>query len=55
MNIKEKMQKCQQIAKKRLIKFKELQRQKVKFNGYAFKENDLALLNIQNRQKGHMK
>jgi hypothetical protein len=36
MDIKQKMQSCQQIAKERLMKFKELQRQKVKCNEYVF-------------------
>jgi hypothetical protein len=35
----------------RLIKFKEAQRQKVQFNEYMFKENGLALLKVENRQK----
>jgi hypothetical protein len=51
MDIKQKMQSCQQIAKEILIKFTDLQRQKVKFNEYAFKENGLALLKVENRQK----
>jgi hypothetical protein len=51
LEIKQKLQNCQQIARERLIKFKELQKQKVKFNEYEFKENDLALLKIENRQK----
>ncbi|PNF16929.1 hypothetical protein B7P43_G03694 [Cryptotermes secundus] len=45
------MQTCQQLAKERLIKFKESQGQKVKSNSYEFMENDLALLRIENRQK----
>jgi hypothetical protein len=49
--IKQKMQNCQQVARERLIKFKELQRQNVKSNGYDFKENDLVLLKIENRLK----
>jgi hypothetical protein len=36
------VQNCQQVAQERLIKFRESQRQKVKFNDYDFKENDLA-------------
>jgi hypothetical protein len=61
IDIKRKMQHCQQIAKETLIKFTEAQRQKVKFNEYSFKENDLALLKVENRHKldrygkGHMK
>ncbi|PNF18384.1 hypothetical protein B7P43_G12483 [Cryptotermes secundus] len=51
LEIKQKMQTCQQLAKERLIKFKESQGQKVKSNSYEFKENDLALLRIENRQK----
>jgi hypothetical protein len=45
------MQNCQQIAKEKLIRFKESQKQKVKSSGYDFKENALALLKIENRQK----
>jgi hypothetical protein len=51
MEIKHKMQNCQQLAKERLIKFKEAQSQKVKFNEHVFKENDLVLLRIETRQK----
>jgi hypothetical protein len=51
MEIKYMMQNCQQLAKEILIKFKEAQRQKVQFNEYVFKENDLALLKVENRQK----
>ncbi|PNF41072.1 hypothetical protein B7P43_G06245 [Cryptotermes secundus] len=51
MDIKQKMQSCQQIAKERLIKFKEAQKEKVKCNEYLFKENDLALLKVESRQK----
>jgi hypothetical protein len=39
LEIKQKMQNCQQIARERLMKFKEPQRQKVEFNDYEFKEN----------------
>jgi hypothetical protein len=45
------MQNCQQIARERLMKFKESQKQKVEFNEYEFEENDLALLKLQHRQK----
>jgi hypothetical protein len=45
------MQNCQQTARERLIKFKESQREKVKSNDHEFKENDLAVLKIDNRQK----
>jgi transposase InsO family protein len=50
-DIKYKMQNCQQLARERLIKFKELQRLKVKSNSHDFKENDLALLRVENKQK----
>jgi hypothetical protein len=45
------MQNCHQTARERLIKFKELQRQRVKSNIPDFKENDLALLKVENKQK----
>jgi hypothetical protein len=45
------MQKCQQVARERLIKFKESQRQKVKYTDHDFKENNLALLKVESRQK----
>jgi hypothetical protein len=51
LDIKQKMQNCQQIARERLIKFKESQREKVSFNSYEFKVNDLVLLRTENRQK----
>jgi hypothetical protein len=51
LDIKQKMQNCQQIAKERLMQFKKLQRQRVGFNSHEFKENDLVLLRIENRQK----
>jgi hypothetical protein len=51
LEIKHKMQSCQQLAKERLVKFKEAQRDRVKSNEHCFKENDLALLKIENRQK----
>jgi hypothetical protein len=51
LEIKQKMQNCQQIARERLMKFKESQRQKVEFNDYEFKENELALLKVEHRQK----
>jgi hypothetical protein len=50
-DIKYKMQNCQQVARERLIKFKESQKEKVKSYDYEFKENDLALLRVENRQK----
>jgi hypothetical protein len=45
------MQNCHQVAKERLIKFKESQREKVKSNDYDFNEKDLVLLKVENRQK----
>jgi RNase H-fold protein (predicted Holliday junction resolvase) len=51
LGIKQKMQNCQQIARERLIKFKELQSQRVRSNCYEFKESDLALLRVEARQK----
>jgi hypothetical protein len=51
LDIKQRMQNCQQIARKKLIKFKESQREKVSFNNYEFQVNDLVLLRIENRQK----
>jgi hypothetical protein len=51
LEIKNRMQNCQHIARERLIKFKEMQKEKVKSNGCDFKENDLVLLRIENRQK----
>jgi hypothetical protein len=51
LGIKQKMQNCQQIARERLIKFKELQSQRVKSNCYEFKENDLVLLRVESRHK----
>ncbi|PNF38366.1 hypothetical protein B7P43_G08976, partial [Cryptotermes secundus] len=42
LEIKHKMQNCQQIARERLIEFKEAQRQRVKSNEYDFKVNDLV-------------
>jgi hypothetical protein len=51
LEIKQKMQNCNQIARERLVKFKELQAQKVKFNDHDFKENDLALLKVESRHK----
>jgi hypothetical protein len=50
-DIKYKMQNYQQLARERLIKFKESQRLKVKSNSHDFKENDLALLKVENKQK----
>jgi hypothetical protein len=51
LEIKRKMQNCQQLAKERLVKFKEAQGQKVKSNEYNFNTNDLVLLRIETRQK----
>jgi hypothetical protein len=51
LQIKSRMQNCQQIARERLMKFKEIQQQKVKHNDYTFKESDLVLLRVENRQK----
>jgi hypothetical protein len=51
LEIKHRLQTCQQLAKERLIKFKETQREKVRSHDYMFKENDLALLKVENRQK----
>jgi hypothetical protein len=51
MDIKYKMQGCQRLAKERLIKFKEVQKQKVKSNEREFKENYLVLLRVEARQK----
>jgi hypothetical protein len=50
-DIKYKMQNCQQVARERLVKFKESQKEKVKSYDHEFKENDLALLRVQNRKK----
>jgi hypothetical protein len=44
---KQRMQSCQQIAREKLIKFKELQRERVSFNNYEFQVNDLVLLRIE--------
>jgi hypothetical protein len=41
LKIKRKMQNCQQIARERLVKFKETQSQKVKSNDYNFNKNAL--------------
>jgi hypothetical protein len=51
LEIKRKMQNCQQLAKERLMKFKETQSQKVKSNDYNFNKNDLVLLREETRQK----
>jgi hypothetical protein len=51
LEIKRKMQNCQQLAKERLIKFKEMQSQKVKSNEYKRNKNDLVLLRVETRQK----
>jgi hypothetical protein len=40
-----------QPNRKRLVKFKELQAQKVKFNDHDFEENDFILLKVENRHK----
>jgi hypothetical protein len=50
LEIKIKMQNCQQIARDRLIKFKEMQQQKVKLNEYEFKDNTLVLLRVEKRK-----
>ncbi|PNF37360.1 hypothetical protein B7P43_G17830 [Cryptotermes secundus] len=51
MDIKQKMQSCQQMAREKLIKFKESQREKVSFSNHEFQVNDLVLLKVENRQK----
>jgi hypothetical protein len=51
LSIKQKIQNCQQLARERLIRFKETQGHKVDSNGYEFKENDLVLLRAETRQK----
>jgi hypothetical protein len=51
LEIKHKMQNCQQLARERLVKFKESQGQKVKSNEYEFKKDDLVLLRVEQRQK----
>jgi hypothetical protein len=51
LEIKHKMQNCQQQARERLMKFKEAQGQKVKSNEYSFKDNYLVLLRVETRQK----
>jgi hypothetical protein len=51
LGIKHKMQLCHQVAKERLVKFKEKQREQVKYNEESFKENDLLLLRVEARQK----
>jgi hypothetical protein len=51
LEIKGKMQHCQKIARERLVKCKEAQREKVKSNECDFKENDLVLLKVENGQK----
>ena len=51
MDIKHKMQSCQQTAIEKLIKFKESQREKVSFSSHEFQVNDLVFLRIENRQK----
>jgi hypothetical protein len=45
------MQNSEQVAKERLIKFKESQRRMVKSNDYEFKEIDLVHMKIEKRQK----
>jgi hypothetical protein len=52
MTIKNKMQGCQRLAREKLIKFKEEQKEKVKSNEWEFKENDLVLLRVETRQTG---
>jgi hypothetical protein len=39
------------VAKQRLVKFRELQSQKAKYNDYDFKVNDLVLLRVEARHK----
>jgi hypothetical protein len=51
MTMKSKMQGCQQLAREKLIKFKEEQVGKVKSNEWEFKENDLVLLRVETRHK----
>lgn len=51
LEIKQKMQDCHQIARERLVKFKEMQRERVTSNSINFKENDLVLLRVESRQK----
>jgi hypothetical protein len=38
LHIKNRMQNCQQIARERLMKFKEMQQQRVRHNDHEFKE-----------------
>jgi hypothetical protein len=51
LEIKNRMQSCQHIARERLVRFKEAQKDKVKSSRCDFKINDLVLLRIENRQK----
>jgi hypothetical protein len=51
IEIKHKMQNCQQLARERLVKFKESREQKVKSSDYEFKKDDLVLLTVEQRQK----
>ena len=45
------MQSCHKLAKERLVKFKEVQQEKVKSNLVKFNVNDLVLVKIENRHK----
>lgn len=45
------MQICQQLARERLIRFKETQGQAVKSFDHEFKRNDLVLLKVEARHK----
>jgi hypothetical protein len=51
LSIKQKMQTCQQLARERSIKFKEMQGQMVRSFDYEFKVNDLVLLKVETRHK----
>jgi hypothetical protein len=51
LSIKQRMQICQQLAKERLVKFKEMQGQVVKSHDHEFERDDLVLLRVEMRQK----
>jgi hypothetical protein len=51
LNIKQRMQTSQQLARERLIKFKVMQGQAVKSFNHDFKRNDLVLLKVEARHK----
>jgi hypothetical protein len=51
LSIKQRMQTCQQLARERLIKFKETQGQMVKSCDHEYKKDDLVLLRVETRQK----